>query len=176
MEIMKLAAIAIGFLATVVLPSSPAPVQNSTDKLEGKTAPAFSMKTTDGKTLNNANLKGKVVLLDFWATWCGPCKAASPTMQKLHKQYAAKGLVVVGVDVMEDGNAKQLASAYKAEHKYTYTFTYDNDALANKWGVKGIPQFVLIDRKGVVKETWFGWGDTNKADMVAKVGKAVATQ
>ncbi len=162
---LKFATMIFGFITTVLLPSAPV-VQNSTNKMEGKALPAFSMKTTDGKTLNNANTAGKVVLFDFWATWCGPCKAASPTMQSLHKQFSSKGLLVIGADTMEEDAGPKPAADYKKQHSYTYTFTYDNDKLTTAWGVRGIPQFVLRDRKGKVVKTWFGFNESIKADIV----------
>lgn len=144
-------------------------VQNKTHTLEGKAAPSFSMKTTDGKTLTNASLKGKVVLLDFWATWCGPCKKASPTMQSLHKSLNSKGLTVVGVNVLEEQSGPAPAKKYKADHKYTFTFAYDADSVATKMKITGIPQFILINRKGVIVETWDGFDDKIKADIEKKV-------
>jgi len=149
-------------------------VQNKTSSLEGKAAPAFSMKSTDGKTVTNASLKGKVVLLDFWATWCGPCKKASPTMESLHKSLNAKGLTVIGVNVLEDTAGAGPAKKYKADHKYSFMFTYDADAVATKMKISGIPQFVLINRKGVIVDSWEGFDDKIKADMEAKVKAEVA--
>lgn len=148
--------------------------QNSTNKLEGKTVPAFTMKTTDGKTISDKSLRGKVVLVDFWATWCGPCKAASPTMQELHKAYSRQGLTVIGANALEDDAGPNPARKYKADNKYTFTFTYDNDKIAEAWGVSGIPQFVLIDRKGKVRDTWFGFNDSIKNEIKAKVKAVVA--
>ena len=87
-----------------------APIKTVTD-LKGRAMPAFSMKTITGTSLTNANTKGKVVLLDFWASWCGPCKLASPTMQSLHKSHAAKGLLVFGVNGLENKKGPDAAKA-----------------------------------------------------------------
>jgi thiol-disulfide isomerase/thioredoxin len=118
--------------------------------LQGKTAPAFSMKTVDGRTVSSRTLKGRVVLLDFWATWCGPCKAASPSIEKLKKTYAAKGLAVFGADALEPTPGADKAKAYAKEHRYSYTFTYDNDAVTKSFGISSLPAFVLLDRTGKV--------------------------
>ncbi|MBS1706385.1 MAG: TlpA family protein disulfide reductase [Armatimonadetes bacterium] len=124
-----------------------------------KAVPAFKMTDLKGKVHTNKSLAGKVVLLDFWASWCGPCKKASPLMQKLHDKYAKKGLVVIGVNTSEEpGKSKATAASYAKEHKYTYNFTFENDALAKSWGVTGIPYFVLIDKKGVVRKIQTGFG------------------
>lgn len=148
-------------------------LQNKTSSLEGKTA-TYSFKTTEGRTLTNKSLKGRVVLLDFWATWCGPCKAASPTMESLYKSLNKKGLVVIGVDVMEDEKGPGPAKEYKKHGKYTYHFAYEGDDVAQKMLVQGVPQFVLIGRDGKIKETWEGFDAKIKADIEKKVKAEVA--
>ena len=125
------------------------------DSLIGKPAPNFSMKDTKGKTWTNSSLKGKVVILDFWASWCGPCKAASPIMEKLYKKYGRKGLVVVGAETLENGQPP-IAKAYAKEHGYTYTFTTNNDALTTALGIEGIPAFIIIGKDGRVARTQMG--------------------
>ncbi len=127
---------------------------------EGKQVPAFTMKDLNGKTVSKENLKGKVVLLDFWATWCGPCIQASPLMQKLHAKYAKKGLTVVGVNVSDAPGA---AAKYKQKHKYGYTFTTGGEELQRKMGVTGIPAFIFIDKKGVVSKVQIGFAPSVEA-------------
>ncbi len=124
--------------------------------LKGKALPAFKMTDLNGKAVTNASLKGKVVLFDFWATWCGPCKKASPLMQTLHKKYASKGLVVVGANV---NDAKGAASKYKNEHKYSYLFTTGGEELLRKTGFSGIPGFIFVDKKGIVQKVQLGFGE-----------------
>ncbi|MDR3691916.1 MAG: redoxin family protein [Fimbriimonas sp.] len=126
--------------------------------LVGKAAPGFTMTDTHGRKWTNQSLKGKVVLLDFWATWCGPCKRASPVMQKLHAKFGSRGLVVIGAETLENG-APAGAKAYAAEHHYTYTFTTDNDPLTTKLGIGAIPAFVLIGKNGKVVYTETGVPD-----------------
>ncbi len=151
--------------------------QDTTTRLKGKPMVPFKMTTTKGQTLTNASLKGKVVVLDFWATWCGPCKMASPTMEKLHRKYAAKGLTVIGANTSEQGNADGAAAGYAKEHGYTYTFTKKNDALANRLGVTGIPFFVFIGRDGRVADvaTGFDPGST-PAQFEATVKRLLAAK
>ncbi|MCG9894017.1 MAG: TlpA family protein disulfide reductase [Fimbriimonadaceae bacterium] len=142
--------------------------------LVGKAMPAFSMKTVDGKTLNNANTRGKVVVLDFWATWCGPCKAASPTMQALHRANASKGLVMVGANGLESAAGPKPARDYAAKNKYTYTFTYDNDKLMERIGVQGVPTFIVIDRRGTVRYVATEWSEKTKRELTAAVNREIA--
>lgn len=119
--------------------------------------PTYSLNTTAGTKVTNKNMKGKVVLLDFWATWCGPCKAASPSMQELHKEYWKKGLRVIGVDVFEAKAGSGPAKGYAKDHGYSYTFAYNADEMAKAWNVRGIPQFFLIDKTGKVRYAFTGW-------------------
>jgi thiol-disulfide isomerase/thioredoxin len=142
---------------------------NPLAKLEGKPAPAFKMTDINGKVLTNQNLKGKVVLLDFWATWCGPCKAASPTMQALHKKYASKGLVVVGANTFDGSDGKQKSVKYAKEHNYSYTFTYGNDQFASSLGIRGIPAFIYIGKDGKIAKTQIGFGESMAPQMEATV-------
>lgn len=161
-------------IALVLSTSAFAVPQSSLTAIEGKPAPEFKMTDINGKVHTNKSLKGKVVLLDFWATWCGPCKAASPTMQKLHKKYAGRGLVVVGANTFEQGDAKKATIGYKKEHKYTYTFTYGNDALARSLGVRSIPAFVFLGKDGKVAKTMVGYGPQRDAEMEALIKKLLA--
>ncbi len=170
---MKLAnrIVPIALAMTALVAVSPAQKQFG-PHLKGKAMPAFSMTDTSGKVHTNASLKGKVVLLDFWATWCGPCKAASPTMQKLHEKYAKQGLVVVGANVFEQGpGAKTAAANYAKEHKYSYTFTKGNDALAQKLGINGIPAFIFIGKDGKVAEVQTGFDEALATQFEATVKK-----
>jgi thiol-disulfide isomerase/thioredoxin len=132
-----------------------------------KPIPDFTMETTEGKTITAKSLRGKVILIDFWATWCKPCMLASPTMERLHKKFGSKGLVIIGANTGEESSKKGYAAAqYKSEHKYTYTFTRQNDRLAVEWGIQGLPSFILIDKKGVVREGFSGWHETQAEPMI----------
>lgn len=145
-------------------------------------APAFNMTELGGTKLSNSSLKGKVVLLDFWANWCGPCKKASPTMDGLYKTYKAKGLVVVGVNVWEgkatgktftDAQLKAMVAKYKADHKYSYPMTFgnSNDGIAKALGYGSIPQFLLIDKSGNI--VWKASGIAKLTELPAAIEAAL---
>ena len=141
-----------------VLSALPVLAKRGPESLTGKPMPGFTMMDVSGKKHTNASLKGKVVLLDFWATWCGPCKKASPVMQSLHTKYGSKGLVVVGANTWEQGDNKgSAARGYAKEHGYSYTFTYGNDNLAKSLGIEGIPTMILIDKSGKVSYVQVGF-------------------
>jgi len=125
------------------------------DTFVGKPAPAFKMTDLSGKSWTNKSLMGKVVILDFWATWCGPCKQASPFMDKLYKKYKSKGLVVIGAETLDAGDPAQ-AKAYAKEHGYSYVFTTKNESLGKALDVPGLPAFVIIGKDGKIARTQTG--------------------
>jgi len=141
-------------------------------QFQNKPMPSFKMTDTAWKTHTNASLKGKVVLIDFWATWCGPCKQAMPMLERLHKKYSAKGLVVIGADVLERTNKENAAVGFKKASGYTYTFTKntaDNDALVPKLKIQGIPTMLLIDKKGVIRQVNVGFDPSEESVLGKKI-------
>lgn len=132
-------------------------------EFEQKPLPEFSMTTLDGKRVSSNDLKGKVLLIDFWATWCGPCKKAAPALQALHEKYGKKGLVVIGANTSERGpDGKNIrtpdnAIAYVKENRYTYMFTYGNDDYKTSLKVRGIPTMFIVDKQGIVRKVQVGY-------------------
>lgn len=144
----------LGALLALTLPAFSLSAQ-SIDDLVGKPAPAWSLQTPDGKTVSLASLKGKVVLIDFWATWCGPCKAAMPSIQKTAESFAGKAVAVYGINAWEKDPA--LAVQYMKAQKYTYGLLLQGDQVAAQYYVEGIPSMVLIDAKGIVRKVHVGY-------------------
>jgi len=139
--------------------------------LEGKPLPALSMTTMDGKAITSQSLKGKVVVIDFWATWCEPCKMLSPSIQAIHTKYSSKGVFVIGANTRENGDAKTNVAKYVKEHKYTYAMTLDNQPYSQKLGVTGIPCVLVVDKKGVVSRVFVGYGPGVGDQIDAAVAK-----
>ena len=113
-------------------------------------------RTTAGKSLTTADFKGKVVLVDFWATWCGPCNAEIPHVKELYKTYHAKGLEIVGVDCDSDDDT---VNAFTKDKEMTWTQLREESQseepwhpLAKQWGVSGIPTMFLLDKKGILRD------------------------
>ena len=119
-------------------------------------APESKFLTLEGKTVSLSDYKGKVVLLDFWATWCGPCRMAMPGLQKMHESLKSKGLVVLGVSL--DKNPPVQVPPFLKQMGITYPNVADNpkDPCSAKWDVRAIPSLFLIDRKGNVVRWWRG--------------------
>jgi peroxiredoxin len=111
-------------------------------------APEFSLATPEGKTTTLTQLQGRVVFLNFWATWCPPCRVEMPAMERLHKEFKDRGLAMVAVDIGE--SSKQVARFMK-EFRLSFSALLDVDsAVSSRYRVQGIPTTFLIDRGGRV--------------------------
>ena len=112
-------------------------------------APAFAVKTVDGKTLKLSDLRNKPVIVDLWATWCGPCRASMPDLNDMHARYGAKGLTVVGLSVDETGPAPVKRFASQLGVKFTIAMA--NDDILDAYGpIRSIPTTFFINRKGEI--------------------------
>jgi thiol-disulfide isomerase/thioredoxin len=141
----------------------------------GDTAPDFALKGPDGKEVTLASLKGRVVLLDFWATWCGPCKQAMPGVQKLSEKYKGKPVSVFGVNAFEHGPA-QRAGDYMAKNSYTYGLLVEGDTLAKQYGIASIPTFILIGPDGKILHIGVGFEEGADEQLGSIIDKALATK
>jgi len=167
--------------------------------LLGKPAPEIAGDfTLNGKPVKLADLKGKVVLLDFWAVWCGPCIATFPHLKEWNKEYKDKGLEIVGVTSyygigefdkdagrikpstdkanaqQEQSMLKDFVSYHKLEHRLQAMPTDDWKKLSDAYKVRGIPQAVLIDRKGNVSMVKVGSGEANAKALKEQIEKLLA--
>jgi peroxiredoxin len=118
--------------------------------LEGKPMPALTVTNWINGEVKPADLKGKVVVVDFYATWCGPCMAAVPHNNEMLEKYQARGLVVIGVCTSRKGQEKFETNA--KEHGMEYPIARDPDLKSQKaWAVHYYPTYAVIDRKGIVR-------------------------
>lgn len=116
-------------------------------------APAFSTKSLTGTAVTLQSLRGHVVLLDYWATWCGPCRMEMPTLEKLYRRYSSRGLRVVGIS-MDDPTTAAKVRPYIRKMHITYTICVDpaaNARAASKYNAQDTPSSYLIDKHGVVR-------------------------
>jgi len=129
-------------------------------KMLDEKAPWFSLRVLDGDTISLEKLKGKTVILDFWATWCGPCKASFPAMKTTLKKYAADSNVVfLFIDCMERvKDPTGMIRSFLSKNEYPFTVLLDSESIvADHYGVKGIPNKIIIDKNGVIRFRMVGY-------------------
>jgi thiol-disulfide isomerase/thioredoxin len=126
-----------------------------------KDAPAISMTLSDGQSLSLADLEGKVVLLDFWATWCGPCRAALPSLKALNERLAGRPFAIVAVSADPDEEAWRKFIAESGDEWAQYRD--EDDRVRQAYGVKAYPTYVIIDPEGIVRWRKEGWGPLSRS-------------
>jgi peroxiredoxin len=140
-----------------------------------KPAPDFALKEASGKTVKLTDYRGKVVLLDFWATWCHGCKQEIPWFSEFQRTYGSKGFAVVGVSLDEGGWT--VLKPFLAATKPPYQMLLGDDSTAQRYGIKSMPDTFLIDREGRVAAAYTGLVDKDdvesniKALLPAAIGK-----
>jgi len=151
--------------ATPIKAAPAAPAQSDADPtvFPGSTVPFPEVAHWIKGSAPTAFEPGKTYVVEFWATWCGPCKAAMPTMQKLHDEYASKGAVILGVNTWEQ--KADAAKDYMASKKFTYGCLLKGDDLATAYGISGIPTLVVIGKDGKVVEIEVGLADPSGAGL-----------
>lgn len=137
-----------------------------------KTAPDFDLKDVNGKSVRLSDFKGKVVLLDFWATWCGPCKIEIPWFVEFERKHKDRGFAVIGISMDEDGwNA---VKPFVTEMGVNYRVVIGNDRTADSYGgIEGLPTTFLIDRDGRIASVHAGLaGKQDFEDAIEKLLQA----
>ncbi len=119
-----------------------------------KPVPQFTLSSLDGKTVAMKNLSNKVVVIDFWATWCGPCREEIPHLNKLYSDYKGQGLEIIGIS-MDDG--PDVVKEFARELRMEYPLVMGNDELADQFGgILGLPTTFIVDRKGNIVKKFVG--------------------
>ena len=146
--------LSVGLLITACTKQAPPESKVKPDATR-KHAPEFALKDSDGRTVTLAEYKGKVVLLNFWATWCGPCKIEIPWFADFEQKYKDRGFAVLGVAMDEEG--WEVVKPYLAESKVNYRVILGNDTVAGLYGgVESLPTTFVLDRDGKIASTHVG--------------------
>ena len=125
-------------------------------------APDFSLQARGGQTIKLSQYKGQVVMINFWATWCGPCRQEMPLLESIYKKYNKLGFTLIGVNVEPDSKA---AEGFLKQTPVSFPVIYDKDSAVSKaYDVSGMPSTVIIDRKGNIRVLHRGYkpGDENE--------------
>ena len=139
---------------TALTPSTPA------QAMEMK-APDFTLKSVNGKVVHLHDYKGKVVLVNFWATWCPPCRAELPSLSRVYDGLKKKGFVILGVSLDENPAATvpSFLASFRKEHKVQmdYPILVGDEQVADDYGgIRGIPTTFIVDRKGFIRQKFIG--------------------
>jgi cytochrome c biogenesis protein CcmG/thiol:disulfide interchange protein DsbE len=123
-----------------------------------RAAPDFTLRDLDGKEVKLSQFRGKVVILDFWATWCPPCRMEIPHFIALHRQYQPKGLEIVGVSLDQGG--VQVVRPFAQQNGINYTMLVDGMPITGLYGgIGSIPTTFVIDKQGRVVKSFIGYND-----------------
>jgi cytochrome c biogenesis protein CcmG/thiol:disulfide interchange protein DsbE len=140
--------------------SRPSSLPTGELKSEGqrKPAPNFSLKDADGNAVNLTDYRGKVVLVNFWATWCGPCEAEIPWFIEFEKKYKDQGFAVLGVSMDDDG--WKSVRPYVASHKINYRIMIGSEVVSQQFGeIESLPTSFVLDREGRIASNHIGLVD-----------------
>ena len=137
-----------------------------------KLADDFTLKTAEGGSFRLSEQRGKVVLVNFWATWCPPCKEEMPAMQRLHERYRKDGFVLLAISLDAD---PRVVRPYVAEHRFTFPVGLDSRMeVANAYGVRALPASFVVDRDGTMAAMAIGprqWDGAASQALVAALAK-----
>jgi thiol-disulfide isomerase/thioredoxin len=150
--------------------------------LTGKPAPPFTLQDVDGKQVSLASFRGKAVMINFWATWCAPCKIETPWLIQLHDKYASQGLEILGISSQGDDATpkdkvvwdkdKAAIDQFVKQEKIPYPVLLGGDSIAQPYGgVEDLPTSFFINRKGVVVAAEMGL--TSESSLEAEIQKAL---
>ena len=138
----------------------------------GERAPAFALPTAAGDTVSLERLQGKVVYVDFWASWCGPCRRSFPWMNEMQRRYGDKGLAIIAINV---DKKRPDATRFLTETPAEFTVVYDAaGAIPAVYGVKGMPSSYLVDARGNVVAIEQGFHDGSPAALEARISALIA--
>jgi thiol-disulfide isomerase/thioredoxin len=156
--------------------SSPSSAQSAAPTQSAvRPAPNFTVQDMSGNTVAFSDFKGKPVVINFWASWCPPCKAEMPDYEKMYQEYASKGVVFLMIDLV-DGSRETvpIAKQFLKDNKYTFTAYFDvKGSAANAYRISSIPDSIFIDKNGNIVNNYVGM--INSATMKKNIEAILAS-
>jgi peroxiredoxin len=155
---MKRPNFAVAMLMTAALLIAPACQKVETPlPVIGNRAPSFTVTDTDGKKVSLSELSGKIVILDFWATWCAPCKASTKELETLHEKYKARGVVIMGVSMDTGKSAAGQVREFAGKNGLTYRMLMDDGQMSKAYAVRNIPAAFILDQQQKILKIYPGY-------------------
>lgn len=139
---------------------------------QGQPAPAFKVVTTSGQPVSMDNYHGRVLVVDFFATWCQPCRMSIPHLVNMNRKYGKQGLQILGMSADEDG--ERVVTSFAAEQHINYPVALAGDTATDAFGVRSIPVMIVIDKKGNVAGVFRGYSDEIAESMESLIKKLLA--
>jgi len=134
--------------------------------IEGKTAPDFSLADTSGRTVHLSDYKGKVVFLNFWATWCPPCREEIPSLMKLNQAMAGKPFQMLAVSI-DEGGKDAVNNYFKKSGTMLPALLDTENAIGKLYGTTGVPETFILDKRGVILKKVVGGMDWSDPQVIA---------
>ena len=159
-------AVSVTLVVCLLVPGLAAALQR------GQAAPPLQVTSTSGKRITNANYGGHVLLVQFFATWCSPCRESIPVIIRLNKKYGKQGLQVLGLSIDEGGD--RVVKAFVADKRITYPVALADDDLQGAYGVRSVPTLFLVNRKGQVIEKFMGMSEETEQALESAIRTALA--
>jgi peroxiredoxin len=170
-EIFMLVSLVTGILWTVVsrVPSAVGePLSSSPSPREGFLAPDFTLDTLDGKKVALSELRGKIVIINLWATWCPPCRAEMPALENAYEQYKDSEVIVLGLNVTNQDSEKDIPPFVK-EFGLTFPILLDRDgSVSTLYQLKALPTTYFVNREGIIRTVVIG-GPMNETFIRSKI-------
>lgn len=135
----------------------------------GKPAPAFSLIDTEGRKVSLSDLKGKVTVLEFWATWCGPCQESVPELNGLQGRFVGRDVTILGISVDEGDDAAEKVREFAAEHKIGYPILICDEGTSTDYGIMSIPVLFILDREHVIKSRHVGYRPSMSEELAQEI-------
>ncbi len=168
--ILTLVLLLAGCFAGPEPPGGKSPTASGEGTQVGNLAPDFQLQSLDGQTVSLGNLQGKPVLINFWATWCGPCRSEMPYIQEIYEEWTNKGLVVLAVDI---GESSSEVEEFMQGYNLSFTVLLDTKQdVAQRYNITGIPTTFFLDKDGIIQDKVIG-AFQNKAQIENRLSKII---